>query len=158
MDNFAINVTARGRESLRLALALAFENNAPGKKATHWVEVPGVGIVLMWHADKLHYSRDSEGELIPNDERYTRTDEVDESKSGVAQSSRFIAPLSAETAVGTVWNWLESLEDKDYYGSLNDCDVTERRAWRVYCENWGHVQGSSYAICAIQPVWAWLGK
>ena len=37
-------------------------------------------------------------------------------------------------------------------------DVQSEKAWRVFVENWGYVGDNPYAIAAILPIWAWLGK
>jgi|APSaa5957512622_1039677.scaffolds.fasta_scaffold18815_8 hypothetical protein len=158
MDNFLIDVTARGRESLRHALAIAFEHNAPGGKAHYWAKVPGVGLVLLWAEEDVEYSLTSKGELIPYDQLHTRREEVDPIKSGRAKPHLLMAPVTAETSVDLIWQWLQSLPEEEYFNSLNDCDVSESKGWRVFCERWGHFRNTHYSICVIQPVWAWAGK
>jgi len=158
MDNFCIDVTAEGRESLRLALVLAFAHNAPGKKAIHWAEVPGVGMALLWHEDEIEYSFTSKGKLIAYQELHIRRDEVDKTKSGRVKSQKLMSPATAEAAVDLVWNWLQSLDDGQYQGSIGDSDVSEGRGFRVFCEGWGHFRNSHYTICVVSPVWAWYGK
>ena len=65
------------------------------------------------------------------------------------------------------WKWLqeewdEKLENRvacdpeaPAYGSS---DVWDEKGFRVYNERWGHVGNYSYAVCAIQPAFIWIGK
>ncbi|OGN04430.1 MAG: hypothetical protein A2831_01020 [Candidatus Yanofskybacteria bacterium RIFCSPHIGHO2_01_FULL_44_17] len=50
MDNFALNVRARSRESFGHAMALAFA--AAAASASHWCKHPEFGLVLFWSAEE----------------------------------------------------------------------------------------------------------
>lgn len=75
----------------------------------------------------------------------------------------FPARLTADQVLPTV---LAYLDDPDGHPELKfeewDADTEHdgynRKGWRVYVEDWGHVGGNSYALCAIRPVFLWYGK
>ena len=39
-----------------------------------------------------------------------------------------------------------------------DSDISVKRGWRIFCEEWGHIDESWQAIVAIKKVWLWYGK
>lgn len=137
MDNFALDVRARSRESFGHAIAIAFAH-APGGKARFWCEHPKYGLVLFWS---------------DNDTKKF--------------NGKPIIPLPFEMDIRTgadfLWNWLqkvdrEKFELKDWDRAYDDGDVHNEHAWHVYVENWGHIGDSPYAVVAVMPAWAWLGK
>lgn len=65
--------------------------------------------------------------------------------------------LTWRGAADLAWNWLEEQDEKQYRERL-DHDGSNGKGFKVYNEDWGHVAGSSYAILAVLPVWAWYGK
>lgn len=137
MDNFTLNVRARTKESFEHTMAVAFAAS-PGEKASHWCEHPKYGLILFWHADE-HDKFDNKP-IVP-----------------------FPHELDYMTASSFVWDWLSKIDRKKFnLGSwdahYDDGDVWNEKAWRVYVEDWGHVGNSPYAVAAILPVWAWLGK
>ncbi len=136
MDNFALDVRARSRESFDHAMAIAF-NGSVGK-ASHWCEHPKFGLVFFWNE-------------VPSDTFQGKP------------ISPLMTEMDAAQAADLAWIWLQKadrkkfqLKDSDEH--YRDGDVDNEKAWRVYVEEWGHVGGSNYAVCAILPVWAWLGK
>lgn len=50
--------------------------------------------------------------------------------------------------------WLRDVD----MGREPDHDGDNGRGFRVFTEAWGKVAGHTYAICAIEPVWACYGK
>jgi hypothetical protein len=138
LDNFHIDITAEGRDTLMEALVIAFRHNAPGGKVTHWAElaVPdhegglptGRALVLLWH------------EETP--------------KVGDPPMQRFPVPLDAAGALGVVERWLDAADR----GNEPDHDGSNGEGFRVFCEGWGHVRGYHYAVVGISPTWAWYGK
>lgn len=50
--------------------------------------------------------------------------------------------------------WLQ----EQSYGSEPDHDGDNGRGWRVYNEEWGHVDDDYAAFLAIKPAWAMYGK
>lgn len=136
LDNFAMNIRARTKQSFEHAMAIAFATTAYG--ASHWCEHPEFGLIL------FYYYKDEEKNfngkpIFP----FTHT-------------------LDALTATAFVWDWLIKadrtkfkLKEMDvHYSGDGNCE----KAWRVYVENWGHIGGCSSAIVAILPTWAWIGK
>lgn len=67
----------------------------------------------------------------------------------------FLVPLTAETAVDIVKEWLKN---DAVYGSQPDHDGDNSRSWRIYTEAWGHIDHNHYAFVAIEPRWAMYGK
>ncbi len=67
----------------------------------------------------------------------------------------FLVPLTAETAVDMVKEWLKNDAE---YGSEPDHDGSNSRSWRVYNETWGLIDHNHYAFVAIAPEWAMHGK
>jgi hypothetical protein len=139
MDNFSIDMTAEGRETLKEVLSIVFRHNAPGGKASHWAEVQvsaqaewfGAGtnrkaLVLFWQEEK---------------------------REGL-DVQRFPAPLTSAKAADMVSEWLAEAD----YGPQPDHDGSNDRGFRIYCDFWGHFEGSHYAIVGIVPAWAMYGK
>lgn len=57
-------------------------------------------------------------------------------------------------AVPFAWGWLK----KQDYGREPDHDGSNQKGFLIYNEDWGHVDGDSYAFIAIKPEWAMQGK
>ena len=51
-------------------------------------------------------------------------------------------------------SWLNSVA----FGTEPDHDGDNSRGWRIYNEDWGHVDGLYQAFLAIAPAWAMHGK
>lgn len=67
----------------------------------------------------------------------------------------FVTPIGPEQAYDIVKSWCEEVAD---YGKEPHWDGESKKSHRVYCEDWGHVEGNAYAFVAIQPYWAVYGK
>ena len=63
-------------------------------------------------------------------------------------------PMTLEQAADFAIGWLEHAD----YGREPDHDGDNGKGWRLYCEDWGHVDHDHYAFAAVQPVWAMYGK
>jgi hypothetical protein len=57
------------------------------------------------------------------------------------------------------------LNNKELTNSLSDWDVNPKDSdvdcyagWRIYCEDWGHIDGGWSGFVAIKKVWLWYGK
>jgi hypothetical protein len=77
--------------------------------------------------------------------------------------NKFIVPLSIEEAAGFAFQWLDSPDARsvpvgEWENRHDDYDVDSDVAWRVYCDDWGHVDGDWRAFCAVKRVYAWYGK
>lgn len=131
MDNRIFNVNGSGKEMLEAALKLVFAQKWGKTTAASWSICPNKGLILYWH-DKVKHS------------------------------SKFITPMSAEEVVSTVWAWLQSVDAKDItmedWDADCDHDGSNSLGWRVFVEDWGHVNNNHYTICAIKPAYMWHGK
>ena len=68
--------------------------------------------------------------------------------------NEFPAPLAARDAAEVVRQWLDI---QDYEGEPI-FDGSSYRGFRIFADDWGHVGGSMYAICGVQPYWSMHGK
>lgn len=128
-DNRVFNVNGYKEEFLQRVLELAFWQSG-SLYCTHWVEDKDHGLILMWGEGK--------------------------------NSHRLPSKFNAAECVNFVQRWLDSdfaqqvtlsewCEDLDHDGH-------NTRGFQVYCDSWGHVGGSVYAICGIKPAYVWHGK
>lgn len=67
----------------------------------------------------------------------------------------FVTPIDKDGAHDVVINWLKHSAEFD---SQPDHDGDNGRSFRIYCEDWGHIDHNHYAFVAIEPVWAMYGK
>lgn len=136
-DNFHLDITGA---ALDKCLDIAFGGGAPGNKTSHWSTMePGEkSHEAVWGANKagsrlvLFWSKPETS----------------------VEALAFLTPLTAEQVEPIVKAWLA----EQNYGSQPDHDGDNGKGWRVYNEAWGHVGGSRYAICGIEPVWLEYGK
>lgn len=74
---------------------------------------------------------------------------------------KFPTPLMAAEVAPIVLKWLNSDEAKQvpFHGwdANADHDGENELGWRVYTEDWGHIEGEWNAI-AIKPAYIWYGK
>lgn len=142
MDNFRIDVTAEGRESLLKAIEIAFTHNAPGQR------------VESYHVTKLK-GDDYNG--MPQDVdgkvalvlRWSKSEKITEN-GPVNLPFKFDAPGAADFAQ----RWLAEQD----FGREIDHDGHNKKGWRIITGNWGFVCDDRYAVCAIIPWWAAYGK
>lgn len=78
---------------------------------------------------------------------------------------KFPAPVNIDIAAGMVYAWIHSKESKgipmEGWDADADHDGSNELGWRVYCDNWGHIEtdkGSIYSGIAIKPAYMWYGK
>jgi hypothetical protein len=133
MDNRVFDVNGCDDESLLVALILAFKQQSTKATAKGWIKSPTHGLILLWHTNDA--------------------------------ATAFPNPMTADECLPIVKSYLKHVEctdelcsgwDADF--SKADNDVSTELGWRVYCEDWGHVNGNCYAICAIKPSFMWYGK
>lgn len=138
MDNRIFNVNGAGKEMLADTLRLALWQqrggyaDQRGGKAEGYMVSPTHGLILMWHVSPTNGGH------------------------------KFIAPLGAEPLAEMIMEWLKTEEARsialgDWEEDI-DQDGHNSKGWRVYCEDWGHVDGNHYAIVAVKPVYLWHGK
>lgn len=137
MDNRIFNVNGTGKDELGRILFAAFAQCSSCALAAAYRVTPKHGLILyQYHTDD---KRESGKEFI-----------------------RFPAKLGAEAALSVVWQWLESgpvpSKELSHWDLDADHDGSNSIGWRVYCEDWGHVDNDWGAICAITPAFMWHGK
>lgn len=127
-DNRIFNVNGRGDEQLLAALNLAFSQEGSSAKA--WKSSKRHGLILLWH-------NGTDGTPFPS-------------------------AMTAEECLPFIKAWLKSEDAKGVemigWDANADHDGDNGMGWRVYCEDWGHVDNSSSAICAVKPAMLWYGK
>lgn len=130
-DNKIFKINGSGSEMLENALELAFMQHGRNTTCEAWSQSNRHGLVLHWHNNS------------PN-------------------AISLPSPLSAKECLPIAEVWLrndftKSVELDEWCNNL-DHDGHNKLGWLVYCEDWGHVGGTSSAICAIKPCYLWLGK
>ncbi|WCK57542.1 hypothetical protein PP175_26110 (plasmid) [Aneurinibacillus sp. Ricciae_BoGa-3] len=129
MDNQVFNVNGRDWDDLASVLKLAFKLS--GKKARAFRIDKKKGLVLYW-------------------------------SENVTGSTALVAPMDGEQIFPTVKAFLmsekaEIIELDKWDKNLNH-DGSNAKGWRVYTEDWGHVNEDHYAFLAITPAYMWYGK
>lgn len=158
MDNRIFNVNGHTLDQLKVALRLAamqWSINRPDDAFSGWRVDDDYGLMLLW---SVPGGQDPKG----------------------VKSSAFMARRPPEDLAVEVQGWLNSGSAEPFYDRLKRPEVewTDKvnadprlswdrhyngdgdtgKGWRVYCQNWGHVGGEQYALCAVLPVWMWYGK
>lgn len=127
-DNAIFNVNGQSLEKLTSALSLAIS----GHTIAGYKFIKDKGLVLY---------------------NYISSSNTDATKLPVPLSPNEIAPI--------VYKWLQSDEAKQVpcigWDSDADHDGSNELGWRVYTEDWGHINGEWNAI-AIKPAYMWYGK
>ncbi len=163
MDNFFIDITGEGQETLAKALEIAFEHNAPGDTATHYC-------VLRIDSETQYYTNKStdklpenvkglEGQHVHHFTNYVKTEKGHLTLillwTACHGATPLPYPMKVEDAVPFVKGWLANAGDP---GKEPDIDGSLRPGWRVFTESWGHLAGCRYSIAGIQAVHAMYGK
>jgi hypothetical protein len=127
-DNVIFNINGEGVEKLIATLKLAVGKGT----LAGWMFVKAKGLVLYSYIG-----------------------------SGNKDANKFPTPLTAESVAPMVFDWLKSEEAKgvpmEGWDADSDHDGSNELGWRVYTEDWGHVNGEWNAI-AIKPAYMWYGK
>jgi len=163
MDNFTIDITSEGDETLTKALEIAFAHNAPGAKATHY-SVVKLAQETSYYANKAignlsENLKEIPGMHIHHFEKYKQDDNGhltlillwSESNGAVALPY----PMKITDAIPFVKGWLENAGDP---GKEPDMDGSLDKGWRVFTGAWGHVAGCSCAVVGVQACYAMYGK
>jgi hypothetical protein len=132
MDNAVFNVNGRGEEMLLNTLELAFLQREY-RTCNGW-KITKKGFILSW--------------CLPSNSAFTPF------PGNVEFTPKEVLPL--------ILKWLQSdtLEEIEMNGwdANIDQDGHNSLGWRVYSEDWGHVDDYWEAICAIKPAYLWYGK
>ncbi len=163
MDNFNIDITAKGDDTLAKALEIAFTHNAPSGKATHYS-------VLRLTRETRYYAYPAT-ERIPENlngatglsvHHCTDTRQNDKGHLTLVllwhkdkDAAPLPFPMKIEDAIPFVKSWLANAGDP---GEAPDIDGDLRTGWRVFTEAWGHVAGCSCSIVGVQSCYAMYGK
>ena len=130
MDNRIFNVNGNEDKQLLDTLKLVFTQRGSTCKATLFDKEKG--LILLWWCET-----GDKGNLLPTD-------------------------LTAEEIFPIVKSWLKSKQASEVeckgWDANSQHDGSNSMGWRIYCEDWGHVGGISYAICAVKPAYMWYGK
>lgn len=132
-SNRIFNVNGIDKEFFVDTLTLAIKQETTDGKVAGYRIHPQKGFILLWSV-----SSDVE------------------SRKGIA----FPVKMSANLVADIVWEWLQTGPETEYPHWDEDCDHDGHNelGWRIYCENWGHVDSDWAAICAIKPAYIWYGK
>lgn len=129
MDNRIFNVNGVTKEQLLATLKLALLNEYGEVKVASCTVDPDKGLVLDWHSDS---------------------------------PSKFPIKLKPDSICEIVWEWLQTDEARKTnltgWDVNADHDGSNEWGFRVYCDDWGRVDGYGYSIVAIKPVYCWYGK
>lgn len=145
MDNRQFNINGRTKKQLNLALkCLLFNEYDEEKTVSGWYFNPNKGFVLTWWVG----------------ENYIATPFTD--RMGKPK------PVNVEDLTEILWEWLTTDEAKTVemsgWDEDADHDGSNELGWRLYMEDWGHVNmGGShsldhYSIAAFKPAYLWYGK
>jgi hypothetical protein len=150
MDNFHIDVTARGKLTLVDVLDIAFRFNCPGKGAESWAIVT-IPKDIASPIYKIPEELEGETVLIF---RWAKT-ELFEMKKSIKAQGQFPFKADYQMATDFAWKWLQQAELGPEPDMDGDC---ERDGWRAFIGSWGHFGPDQYSIIAIKPQWVMLGK
>lgn len=145
MDNKIFNVNGRTKLQLELAVKLLLldeynENNT----VSGWYFSKKKGLVLTWWV--------GDGcEATPFTDRMGKK-----------------STINGDELVDLLWNWLNTEEAKSVFfegwDANADHDGHNELGWRLYVDDWGHVQKENgitidhYSIAAFKPSYCWYGK
>ena len=144
MDNKIFNVNGKTKEQLKLALdLLILDEYGKIRKIKGWYINPKRGFVLTWFNSKG---------TTPFTNRIGLPEEI-----------------STTELIDILWNWLDSDAAKEipleeWEEKMEDSDVGIGNGWRLYTNEWGHVNNPDghtidhYSIGAIKKVYLWYGK
>lgn len=139
MDNQIFNVNGLTKDQLTLTLKLALtdqyaKSGETGTKLVRgWRYSKSHGLILLWA-------------IREDDKRH----------------NVFPVPLNYSQIADIAWEWLNTQEAKlvpcEGWDANAEHDGDNEKGWRVYCEDWGHVDSDNLAIVAIKPAYLWYGK
>lgn len=151
MDNFHIDVTARGKKALAAVIDLAFEFNCPGPYAKSWA-------ILQISKSIARPLYGIDADLVGAKVLLFRWDQsldLKEFKDQDVTQGGFPFKANSEHATDFAWRWLEDVDMGPEPDMDGDC---ERGGWRAFIGSWGHFGPDHYSIIAIKPEWVMIGK
>lgn len=130
MDNRIFSINGRSEDQLLAVLEVAFAQTGGRSQCIGWQE-GRYGLALLWYM------------------------------GAGSKAIRLPAPMSAKQVLPIVLSWLKSVAmseiDLEHWEGNLDHDGSNVVGWRVYCNDWGKVADMD-VICAVKPVYLWLGK
>ena len=149
MDNKVFDVNGNTKERLHMAVKLLLlDEYGKEKTVSGWYYSKTKGLILTW------YVGDSQKKAIPFTNRMGKKSEI-----------------GADELTDILWDWLGSAEandmkldgwDKDI--SKGDSDISASPGWRLYTDQWGHVNNPDghtidhYSLAAFTKAYMWYGK
>ena len=131
MNNRQFNVTGVTDEALFKTLQLAFDNEYGSNTCSGWIFEPTHGLLLVEYGNEKDINK-------------------------------FPTPMSSDEVFPFVKKWIKTDEaltvELDGWECDLDHDGHNKLGWRVYVEDWGHVNGRWGILCAVKPIYVWHGK
>lgn len=129
MDNRIFNVNGKSKEDLLQTIILALATSG-SKDIKGWSVNPKKGLVLFSYGEK---------------------------------ENKFPVPVAPSSIIDMVWDWLKTDEAKkipheNAWDSDHQHDGDNGIGWRVFVEDWGHVDGKWGVVACIKPAFMWYGK
>ena len=148
MDNMSLDILSEGQENFRRALGLALFDGDRYRCASHYAVVP---------PDKERVPASSNSVGVVGRTAPTLVLFWSEPPTFAPAQPQSFLVSDFDTVAGLCWKWLEdnkaTLERAWTVG-----DVWNRFGWRLWTDSWGHLEESVYALAAIRPYAAWIGK
>jgi hypothetical protein len=148
MDNKMFNVNGRTKEQLEMALdCFLFDEYGKELELKGWSFRKDKGFVLHY------YVRENDKNSIVK----SFTDRMGNEK-----------PIKKDELVEVLWEWLNSQEADEVVLDGQEIDLDHdghnKKGWRLYTEDWGHIKnkdGSTIdhsTLGAFKPCYCWYGK
>jgi len=138
-----------GNDDLALAMKLIW--GSPNRKATHYK-------ISKFTTEVKYGDRSNGGQYHYFDLKETPDAKCTETLILLWHEERNAValpyPINLAGAVEFTKGWLANTD----YGPQPDHDGDNEKAWRVFCDHWGHVYDHHYGIAGIQPRWAMFSK
>jgi hypothetical protein len=147
MDNFNLDVTARDRETLIDALNIVFSHHSVCVGYTVQDDPEGgQRMILLWNNPVVAKSYEATAFFPFPVRAKPGRDDVGRDLSKFQSRVPWLAEL--------IEGWLAVTE----YGKEPSHDGDNVKGFRLFTDRLGEVAGHRYAMCIIEPEWAWLGK
>jgi hypothetical protein len=131
MDNRILNINGRTIEQLKLAIQVAcLDEYGKYQKIRGWRYSQKKGLILLWYLSE--------------------------------KDTKFPVEMNHTTIADVIWQWLETEDAKkvecEGWDADADHDGDNEKGWRLYVEDWGHVDSSWGVSFAVKPAYLWYGK
>lgn len=150
MDNRSINVCSVGQEDLTLALKIAWKN-VPGRTISHYK-------VINLTQKTSYYGEPTTRHIeeYVEDDKGIHTLILYWSNPNKKDVKELPYPLNLDQTITFVEGWLNQVT---YPKCEEDGgDISTEKGWKLFTDDWGHVQGDWATFVGIQPKYALYGK